>query len=72
MKHAMGHQVVLEMDPESGHITGTVLGIPEIVVDGMSEGQVLADLRTAIAMALEDPVIAARTPLVTRVATVDV
>lgn len=68
----MDYQVVLETDPESGHVTGTVLGIPEIVVDGPNESQVLADLRTAIAMALDDPVLGARKPATARVATVEV
>lgn len=72
MTRTMDYQVVLETDTESGHVTGTVLGIPEIVVDGPSEAQVLADLRTAIAMATDDPVLAARKPAIVRIATVEV
>jgi hypothetical protein len=71
MKTPMRFQVALETDPDSGHVLGSVLGIPEIVVDGATDAQVLDDLRTAIRMALDDPVLGERARSA-RLMTVDV
>ena len=44
----MKHQVVLEFDPETGHYTATVPGMPEIIVDAKSEKAALKLVGEAI------------------------
>ena len=46
--------MVLEHDPETGHFTGTVPGIPAIVVDAKTEKTALKRARDAIVWFLEE------------------
>ena len=50
---AMKYHVILEFDPESGHYTGTVAGLPSIVVDAKSERETDRLAKEAIAWHLE-------------------
>lgn len=50
----MQYQVLLEFDADSGHYTGTVPGLPNIVVDAASEEEALTLAREAIAFHLEE------------------
>lgn len=50
----MRYPVVLEHDPETGHYTATVPGLPSIVVDAKSERVALRRVREAIGMALRE------------------
>jgi predicted RNase H-like HicB family nuclease len=48
MQCIVEHPVVIEFDPETGHYTGTVPGIPNIVVDAKSERAAVKLAREAI------------------------
>lgn len=50
MSHVMQHPVVLEFDPDTGHYTATVPGMPGIVVDAKTEKTALKLVAEAIAM----------------------
>ena len=50
----MRFQVVLEEDPETGHVIATVAEFPNVFVDGRSEEEALQMAKEAIALALED------------------
>lgn len=49
----MKYQVVLEHDPETGHHTATVAGLPGLFVDATSEEEALSLAREAIAYYLD-------------------
>ncbi len=49
----MKYSVLIEHDPESGHYTGTVSGLP-VVVDAKTEREALRLAREAIQLYLED------------------
>ncbi len=49
----MKYQVVLEFDSDTRHYTGTVVGIPSIVVDAKTERTALRLAKEAIAWRLE-------------------
>ncbi len=50
----MRYRVVLEYDPESGHYTATVPGLPGIVCDAKSEKEALRLVRESIALYREE------------------
>jgi predicted RNase H-like HicB family nuclease len=50
----MKYQVVLEHDPETGHHTATVAGLPGLFVDAKSEEEALSLAREAIAFYLDE------------------
>ena len=50
----MDVQVVLEHDPETGHVTATVPGMPHVVVDAKTERTALRLVREAIAMSIAE------------------
>ncbi len=73
---AMRYRVVLEYDPEAGHHTATVPGIPAIVCDAKTEKEVLRLVREGIAFYREETASTRRrsgsTPLRAKVVSVDV
>lgn len=72
----MKYRVVLEYDPESGHVTATVPGIPGIVCDAKSEKEALRLVRDGIAFYREEATAPGRrpgaAPLRAKVVSVDV
>lgn len=44
----MEYKVVVEFDPDSGHYTGTVAGLPNIVVDARSQAGAVKLAKEAI------------------------
>ena len=56
----MKYRVVLEYDPESGHVTATVPGIPAIVCDAKSEKAALRLVRDGIAFTREEAIASGR------------
>ena len=50
----MEYHAVLEADPDTGHVCGTVVELPGIIVDGRDEQDALRLLREAIEFTLED------------------
>lgn len=74
----MRYQVVLEHDPETGHCTATVAGLPGLFVDAEREEEALRLAREAIAFYLEERRVAPSgaaekvTPFPSKIVTVDV
>ena len=58
----MKYQVVLEHDPETGHHTATVVGLPGLFVDARSEEEALSLAREAIAYYLDEVQASASSP----------
>lgn len=54
MECSMPWQAIIEDDPETGHFTATIAGIPQIIVDATSEEEALRLVREALAFYLED------------------
>lgn len=50
----MPWQAILEHDPETGDVTGTVVGLPDVIAGGKSDQEVLDLLREGIAYYLDD------------------
>ncbi len=50
----MKYQVVLEHDPETGHYTATVAGLPGLFVDAKSEEETLSLAKEAITYYLDE------------------
>jgi predicted RNase H-like HicB family nuclease len=50
----MKYHVLLEFDPESSHCTGTVVEIPDIVVDAKREADAIRLAREAIEFYFEE------------------
>lgn len=73
----MKYQVVLEHDPETGHHTATVAGLPGLFVDAESEEEALSLAREAIAYYLDEAQAlasapkASSPPLPSKIVTVD-
>lgn len=53
----MRYQVLLEHDPETGHWTATVPGLPHIIVDASTEEEAIRSVQSAIRFAREEGVI---------------
>lgn len=54
MEPHMEWQAILEDDPETGHVTATVAGIPQIIVDVSSEAEALQMVHDALEFYLEE------------------
>lgn len=71
----MRYRVVLEHDPETGHYTATVPGLPGLVADAKSEAEALRMVKKGIAFYLEElessPGRRPSKPLPSKVLTVD-
>ncbi len=50
----MEYDVIIEYDPETRHYTGTVAGIPEIIVDAKRETSAVKLAREAIQFYLDE------------------
>lgn len=71
----MEYEIVLEADEETGHVTGTVVGVPSIIVDGRDEKETLDLAREAIRFYLDEtqaPPRRTAPPVHAKVVTVDV
>lgn len=54
MVHPMPWNVVIEHDPETGAVTATVAGLPDIIVDARSDAEALSMAQEAIRFYLEE------------------
>lgn len=50
----MPWQAVLEHDPVTGDVTGTVVGLPDVIAGGRTDAEVLALLREGVVHYLQD------------------
>ncbi len=77
--YGMQYRVVLEYDPDTGHYTATVPGLPSLFIDAKSEEEALKLAKQGIALYLEELATRPRRgsegppkPLPAKVVTVDV
>lgn len=50
----MKYDVLVEYDPKTGHFTGTVVGLPNIIVDARTEAEALQMARKGIQLYVEE------------------
>lgn len=54
MEPRMPWQAIIEDDPDTGHFTATIAGVPQVIADARTEAEALRLVREALAFYLED------------------